>query len=483
MRPEPGRLIADRYRVETPLGQGGMGEVWSCRDLTTGGQVALKFITFALLNRMETRKRFQREARLVGAIAHPNVVPVLDVLEAEGAPVLVMPQLNGETLRARLDRQGQLPVPVAARLFSQVVSALGACHAQGIVHRDLKPDNIFVTAEEQAVVLDFGIAKCLAELGLAETLTHSNAILGTPCYMAPEQGFGERDIDHRADIWSIGAMLYEALGGGRPVDGENLGQVLKRFLTEGVTPLSALEPELPEPLCDLVMTMLAVQRDRRPADLRPVQRALEIYTAERCPGFGAPDISAMLPPGYTPAPAAHPVAAESSLFSAEISARSPEKPGWLGRWRALIFPGMLVGLWFGLGAGQPEAPRVSAPRSEALVAPKSKPAAPSMTPPALDPHPEVGGGKSASVHPPEAGTTRAHARAGRGHTVSPSTRIRTGHSPGQPTPHSAAPPSPAPPATQVSAADAPRPEPVTSPTAKRRVVSSTADGIQEEPPF
>ncbi len=291
-----GTLVAGRYRLDRLLGQGGMGAVWAATHTITRRHVALKFLKGPAQARPELRRRFLREARAACLVEHPNVVVIHDVFEEDDeTPVMVMDLLEGETLGARLAREGALSLEEAALLLLPVVSAVGTAHARGIVHRDLKPDNIFLVAKEaeknRVKVLDFGIAKLLApddRTGTADVATDTGVVLGTPCYMAPEQSFGEKDIDHRADVWALGAILYELLSGRRPLDGDNLGQVLKQLVNKGIEPLASLAPELPDDITALVERMLARNRDDRPADLREVAEVLGKHTEVKVPSFGAP---------------------------------------------------------------------------------------------------------------------------------------------------------------------------------------------------
>lgn len=296
LRLEAGTVIGGRYRLERLIGQGGMGAVWAAIHTITRRRVALKFLRGPAHARPELRRRFLREARAACLVEHPNVVAVHDVFEIDDdTPVMVMDLLEGETLGARLARDGALPMSETAALLAPVVSAVGTAHARGIVHRDLKPDNIFLVAgaarESRVKVLDFGIAKLLDSAVDAHTndiATGTGAVLGTPCYMAPEQCFGERDIDHRADIWALGVILYEVLAGRRPIDGDNLGQVLKHMMDEDVVPLVRLMPDTPPDVVDLVRRMLARDRKERPADLHEVADTLARYTDVATPAFGAP---------------------------------------------------------------------------------------------------------------------------------------------------------------------------------------------------
>ena len=248
-------------------------------------------------------QRLLREARAACAVHHPGVVQVHDVVELEdGTPAMVMELLVGETLAERLARHRVMSLPELARIMVRVCSAVGSAHALGIVHRDLKPENIFLTeaADGWAVkVLDFGIAKLTASEGVAArtgAITGTGAIVGTPDYMAPEQLFGEGDIDHRADIWALGIILYEALAGVRPTRGKNLGQTYKVIMTDAIVPLRRRAPNVPAPIIDLVDRMLSRDRAKRPPDFGAVLDLLADYTDE---AFATV-------PGILPSPPARP---------------------------------------------------------------------------------------------------------------------------------------------------------------------------------
>jgi eukaryotic-like serine/threonine-protein kinase len=279
----PGTIVSERYKLVRLLGQGGMGYVWEASHLVTGKAVALKFLTQGA--KIEARKRFLREARAASRVEHPNVVSVHDVLTLDdGALVMVMDRLIGETLGEHLERHGHLGVPQTADILLRVVSGVGTAHAAGVVHRDLKPDNIFLTTDPPDVrVLDFGVAK-LAEEHTGD-LTTTGSLLGTPYYMAPEQVFGERDVDARADVWALGIILYECLCGQRPFEGENAGQILKAIIRSQPTPLIELAPGTPDDLCDLVKYMIAPDRAERMTDLREAHAVLRRFATIRAPSF------------------------------------------------------------------------------------------------------------------------------------------------------------------------------------------------------
>ncbi len=288
-----GALIGGRYELLRLLGEGGMAIVWEARHLVTKREVALKFLREPLREKEQLRQRFHTEASAASALRHPHVVEILDVFDyAPEAPVMVMELLHGETLGAKLERDEKLSLEETAALLVPVISAVGAAHALGIVHRDLKPENIFLAqtpAGLQVKVLDFGIAKVVpgenGSRGRGPS-TAAGSMLGTPCYMAPEQATGKADVDHRADIWSLGVVLYECLSGTRPIEGDDLVQVVTRLVSAGIMPLERIAPDLPHEVSATVMQMLQRDPERRPRDLTEVSRLFASYTRTPFPAFG-----------------------------------------------------------------------------------------------------------------------------------------------------------------------------------------------------
>jgi serine/threonine-protein kinase len=300
LRVTPGAVVADRYRIERLLGEGGMGAVWAATHTKTRRVFALKVLKASMACKPRMRQRFLREARAACAVVHPSIVQVHDVFELPDAnPVIVMELLEGETLGARLSRDATLPLAELARIMLSVCSAVGTAHHVGIVHRDLKPENIFLVADagdSSAVhvkVLDFGVAKLTAVEGDAARSagisgTETGMILGTPYYMSPEQMFAEKSVDHRADIWSLGVILYEALAGVRPTAADNVGQIFKIVATDAIVPLARRAPHLPESVTALVRKMLQHDRTKRLADLHEVCAVLQRHTDAAVQSFGEP---------------------------------------------------------------------------------------------------------------------------------------------------------------------------------------------------
>jgi hypothetical protein len=262
------------YQVVAPAGAGGMGEVYRARDTRLDRTVALKVIPAAFAGDPALRERFEREARAISHLNHPNICTLHDVGSHTGIDFLVMEYLEGETLAERLAR-GALAVPAALQIAQQIAEALDRAHTAGIVHRDLKPSNIFLvrgpgaSSGPRVKLLDFGLAKSVAPLAtgetasptLAQALTGQGTILGTLQYMAPEQLEG-RDVDARADIFAFGAVLYEMLTGKRAFDGKSQASVIAAILSIDPPPVSSLQPVTPPVLDHLISRALA----KDPAD-------------------------------------------------------------------------------------------------------------------------------------------------------------------------------------------------------------------------
>jgi serine/threonine-protein kinase len=228
-----GIVIADRFRLVRPLGQGGMGAVWLAQHIGLDVPCAVKVIHAEAAQSPELRARFEREAKAAAQIRSPHVVQILDHGVWEGAPYIAMELLEGEDLGQRLHRRGVLPPHETVALAVQVGRALAKAHGAGLVHRDLKPANIFLVRDEDreiAKVLDFGVAK-VKETGLDGT-TKTGAVLGTPYYMSPEQARGSKDLDHRSDLWALAVVVYRCVTGRLPFRGEALGDLFVKIIVE-----------------------------------------------------------------------------------------------------------------------------------------------------------------------------------------------------------------------------------------------------------
>ncbi len=251
--------LADRYAIERELGRGGMATVYLAEDLRHGRRVAIK-VLHPELSAVLGPDRFLAEIKLTAALQHANILPLFDSGAADGLLFYVMPFVDGETLRARLARERQLPIADAVRIATEVAEALGYAHGRGVIHRDIKPENILMR-DGHALVADFGIALAVQQAG-GERMTQTGMSLGTPQYMAPEQAMGDRSADHRADIYAIAAVTYEMLAGEPPFTGPSSQSIVAKVMTEDPKPLALQRRSVPEAVDAAVMTGL----EKLPAD-------------------------------------------------------------------------------------------------------------------------------------------------------------------------------------------------------------------------
>jgi non-specific serine/threonine protein kinase len=290
---ESGRTFS-HYRIESKLGQGGMGEVYRATDLKLGRPVALKILPpSAMRHDPDARERFRQEARFASVLNHPNVVTIYAVDEADGLDFIAMEYVEGETLRARA-RRTPVPIDELITFGVQCAEALGAAHAIGLIHRDIKPANILITPKGQAKVLDFGLAKHVhdtapgdsrvlgepvpeaahADLTAAISLTSVGIVMGTLGYMSPEQARGE-PLDARSDIFSLGCTIYEAATGKVPFEGPSTLAVMEATWTKDAAPPSRVRPELPSDLDAILGRAMAKNRDDRYGSARELADVLD----------------------------------------------------------------------------------------------------------------------------------------------------------------------------------------------------------------
>lgn len=275
-----GRLreaLGTSYTVEAEIGRGGMGVVFQARDERLKRQVAVKVLPPELAFRDEIRTRFLREAETAARLSHPHIVPIFSVGEGpDGLVYFIMAFIDGEPLSAKLQRRGRLPPEEARRILCEVSDALGAAHAVGIVHRDVKPDNILLEGSRgRVVVTDFGIAKALSSTTGPGTLTATGVAIGTPQYMSPEQAAGDREIDGRSDIYSLGVVGYQMLVGELPFHAPTVPGILMKHITEPAPLVSAKRPDCPDDLAACVMRCLEKEPDQRWPTAESLERALE----------------------------------------------------------------------------------------------------------------------------------------------------------------------------------------------------------------
>ncbi|MFP2963563.1 serine/threonine-protein kinase, partial [Myxococcus sp. 1LA] len=272
-------MLGQKYQLRRRIGVGGMGAVYEAEQLDVGRTVAVKVLQQHLIGVPVMHARFRREAQATAGVRHPNIVEVMDYLdEPDDPPYLVMELLQGQTLSSLLKKEGPLPVARAAAIAHQVATALATAHQAGVIHRDIKPDNIFLvdtgTDALQVKLLDFGVARLMHEDDATALGSASGAWVGTPSYMAPEQ-IRCRPVDGRADIYSLGACLYQMVTGRRPIDIADNVALMSAVLHDVPAPLSGVRAEVPDDFSQVVERTLKKDAAARFAEAQELAQALE----------------------------------------------------------------------------------------------------------------------------------------------------------------------------------------------------------------
>lgn len=267
--------LGNDYTIEGEIGRGGMGVVFRARDERLHRRVAIKVLPPELAFQQEIRERFTREAQTAARLSHPHIVPIHDVGEGNGLVYFIMGLVEGESLAARLKRRGKLPAEEARRIMRETADALSAAHAVSIIHRDIKPDNILLEGTRgRVMVTDFGIAKALSSSSGA-TLTGAGIAIGTPQFMSPEQAAGERTLDGRSDIYSLGVVTFQMLSGDLPFNAPTVAAVLMKQITEPAPVLHTADTTIPEDLSLAVSRCLEKDPENRWPTADSLRRALE----------------------------------------------------------------------------------------------------------------------------------------------------------------------------------------------------------------
>ena len=260
LEPRVQGALGEAYHIQRELGGGGMSRVFLAEEIRLGRKVVVKVLPPEMAAGVNV-DRFEREIQLAARLQHPHIVPLLSA-GAEGDLLFyIMPFIEGESLRAKLAREGELPVQESIRVLREVLDALRYAHGHRVVHRDIKPDNILLS-DQHALVTDFGVAKAVSESTGSQTLTSLGVAVGTPAYMAPEQAAGEPHVDHRADIYAVGALAYEMLTGRPPFAGHTAQAVLMAHMTQSPEPVTAHRSAVPAALNELILRCL----EKKPAD-------------------------------------------------------------------------------------------------------------------------------------------------------------------------------------------------------------------------
>jgi len=280
-RPLPARLaeaLGDAYTIEGEVGRGGMGVVYRARDERLQRRVAIKVLPPELAFQKDIRERFTREAQTAAKLSHPHIVPIHTVGEGQGLVYFVMGYVDGESVAGRIRRRGKLPVDEARRIMGEAADALSAAHALSIIHRDIKPDNILLEGSRgRVMVTDFGIAKALSSTSGA-TLTGAGVAIGTPAFMSPEQAAGEREIDGRSDVYSLGVVAFQMLTGELPFTAPTVAGILMKQITEPAPDIRSRRADVPEDLALAVSRCLEKDPENRWPSADALRRSLESRT-------------------------------------------------------------------------------------------------------------------------------------------------------------------------------------------------------------
>jgi eukaryotic-like serine/threonine-protein kinase len=304
--------LGNAYILERELGGGGMSRVFVATDVSLDRKVVVKVLPEEMVGHVSL-ERFRREIALAARLQHPHVVPLLTAGDADGLPYFTMPLVEGESLRARIARHGELPLSEAIRLLREIASALSYAHEHGIVHRDIKPDNVLLSGGG-AMITDFGVAKAISASSNAEggTATSMGVALGTPAYMSPEQASADPGVDHRADIYAFGVLAYELLTGQPPFVGRSPQGLLAAHVTESPEPVTRRRPSIPPSLGALVMRCLEKRASDRPQRAADLVNALDQITT---PSGGS------MPTSAVPA---------TSLAVTDAVSRRSNRARWIG---------------------------------------------------------------------------------------------------------------------------------------------------------
>ena len=270
------KTVGSEFEIMHLLGRGGMGAVYLAREYSLDRLVAIK-VLLPEATTGDNRERFKREARTAAKLTHPNIVPLHAFGEAEGMMYFVMGFVQGETLKGKLERGGKIDPDETRRILGDIAGALHYAHERGVVHRDVKPDNILIEDESgKPLLTDFGVARSVAS---KETLTQVGTTLGTPHYMSPEQAAGEKEIDGRSDLYSLGVVGYQMLSGRLPFEGDNVREVMVQHVTKEPVALKTLVPSLPDDLVRTIAHCLTKEPDNRVADGQSIQNAFGVASA------------------------------------------------------------------------------------------------------------------------------------------------------------------------------------------------------------
>jgi len=323
----PGSKFGD-YELLGKLGEGGMGAVYRARDAQMERIVALKVMNRSVAGNKEFVERFKREAKATGALNHPNIVSAFAAGEVDGQPFLAMEYVEGESLRTRYKTLGRMVEPEALRIVRGVATGLAHAHAGGVVHRDVKPDNVLLGRNGEIKIVDLGLAKAMDD---DQRLTKTGIALGTPHYISPEQARGERQIDHRSDIYSLGSTFYLLLTGRVPFDGRTNAEIMLKQCKEELENPQDLVPEISDGAVAVISRMMAKRPDDRYANCAQLIADLDLLLQGQRPKYALAETQQE----------------QSSIRPARRKIRRPKAKSGGGCMVMLLMPlALLAALWF-----------------------------------------------------------------------------------------------------------------------------------------
>jgi serine/threonine protein kinase len=324
--------LGAEYTIEGEIGRGGMGVVYRARDERLHRRVAVKVLPPELAYQREIRERFTREAQTAARLSHPHIVPIHDVGEGAGVVYFIMGLVEGESLGGRLKRRGKLPADEVRRIMKETADALSAAHAVSIIHRDIKPDNILLEGTRgRVMVTDFGIAKAVSQVS-GSTLTGVGVAIGTPQYMSPEQAAGERDLDGRSDLYSLGVVAYQMTSGELPFNAPTVAGILMKQITEPAPVLHEVQSGVPEDLSLAIARCLEKDPEQRWPTADSLRRSLESRTVTGYRPTGAVRASPRSSTGTRPRPTGRGAEGPRGRTAedprgGQLAPRSPRPPG------------------------------------------------------------------------------------------------------------------------------------------------------------
>jgi serine/threonine protein kinase len=328
---EIGQLIDGKYRIQSLIGQGGMGAVYEGENVRIGRRVAIKVLHADLTGNLEVVQRFEREAQAAGRIGSDHILEIIDLGQlADGDHFMVMEFLDGEPLGERIRRLERLSPAALVPIAKQLLRGLGAAHKAGIVHRDLKPDNIFILRQkagqpDYVKIIDFGISKFQSLGGDAMKMTRTGTVMGTPYYMSPEQASGSKEADNRSDLYSVGVILYEAITGRVPFEATTFNQLMFKIVLAEIPGPDTLVPEVDPAFASMVLKAMARDVDRRFQTAEDFIQALEAWEKT--------GLTVTVPPAHAPdlVPAGSEARAQQ-FASAAFGATPPRTAATGGSW-------------------------------------------------------------------------------------------------------------------------------------------------------